>query len=387
MINAPIAATMETYPEWVRRMVGIARHSSGKVVTLFDSSPPEPVALLGNLVREAFTDPMTDRYVSAFQGGNPFIIEHLARLYDMPRESILGTTGATGALSLLYRSLVTPGDHVLVETPGFDFFRGLAEQWGATVDTVERRTDRFILDPDEVIARVGPKTRLIILSNLHNPSGMPIAHAHLVELGRLAENHNLRIIVDEVYGGYADKICRPFAAAQISPVFISISSLTKIFGLSTLRCGWIAGAPDVMERVRNVSYRSEISLSNLSHAAAALVFAQEDRFFAYSHEMIAQGRPIMAAAMDRWRADGLAEGIMPDFGCIFFPRLIGIEDTLAFTTWLAKRSGVVVAPGEHFQMPGHIRLGFARDPSELAWGLDVLSDALPLYRETRYAAL
>jgi aspartate/methionine/tyrosine aminotransferase len=370
-----------SYAQWVRQTTGRIGASRGRLVTLFDSSVPEPVELLRETVAAAFARPITSRYTSAFVGGNTYVIDALARRYALPAGRILCTTGATGALSLAYRALAGPGDHVLIESPGFDLFHHLAHAYGLTVDTFPRRGEQFSIDPAEVAARIGPRTKLVVLTDLHNPSGMQLAAETLDALARLAEERNIFVIVDEVYGDYADKAARPFHAAQRSDRLISISSLTKVYGLSTLRCGWIVAAPEPMARLRTLSEQAEFGISNLAHAVAALVLEDEPRFMAYSLGILARSRPIVEACHRRWLDDELGEGCLPDFGCIWFPRLVGIDDTESFAAWLAERSGVIVAPGEYFGRKGHVRIGYAQIPSQLEYGLDALTDGLRAFRD------
>lgn len=371
----------ESYAQWVRRAVARGRASGSNIIALFDSSVPEPRELLGKLVTDAFAPPINARYTSAFAGGNPFVVEHLCAAYGVTADHLLCTTGATGALSLLYRALAGPGGHVLVETPGFDLFQDIARCHQIAVDTFTRTGADFAIDLDEIEARLRPDTGLIVLSNLHNPSGVVVPHATLVQLAALAERHDLRVVVDEVYGDFVDASDRPCHAASISPRFISVSSLTKTYGLSTLRCGWIVADPAVLAPVRELGERVEFGISNLAHAVAALVLDNATRFRSYSQAMLAGARPMAEKFFAGWRGLGLIEGELPRYGCIAFPRLTGIADTVAFSEWLSDRTGVIVAPGEYFGAPGHIRIGFALPPETLGDGLQMLGEGLRAFRQ------
>jgi len=371
-----------SYSHWVRKVIRAVRSERNLLVSLFDSSVPEPLDLLQPIVLEAFSDPITSRYTSAFNG-NPFIVERLAAHYGVPGDQILCTTGATGALSLVYRAMLAPGDHVLVETPGFDLFHTIARAHGFGIDTFGRRGGDFTIDPDEVAALIQPRTRLIVLSNLHNPSGMLLDEATLAAVGRIAEERGIHVVVDEVYSDYVDPAHRPPPAVQRSPAFISINSLTKSHGLSTLRCGWIAAAAGPMRRIRALADEVDFGVSNLAHAVAALVLERPGAFESYRSEILRKARPIIGSYHAHWRAEGLVDGELPRFGCIAFPRLVGISDTIDFSEWLAERCGVIVAPGEYFGAAGHIRLGFARAPAEVDYGLQALTDGLIRYRDLR----
>lgn len=371
----------EAYVEWVRRAVARAMQGHDDAGMLFGSSVEEPVELLRRTVESGFSEPITDRYTSVFVAGNPFVMEQLSGAYSVPLDCILPTTGATGALSLLYRAYLKPGDHVLVETPGFDLFEDIARVFSAQVDCFDRKGERFEVDPQEIESKIQENTRLIVLSNLHNPSGMLTGDSVLQDVAKIAERNDIKVIVDEVYGDYVASNARSRGAARLAPNLVSVSSLTKIYGLSTLRCGWIVATPEVLAPVRALSDQFEFGISKLSHAVAALVMENSAEFDAYWQGVIAQSRPVMETYFARWQADGLISGQLPDYGCIAFPRLAGIDDTLAFSNWLADRFGVIVVPGELFRAPGHVRIGFALAKQELENALAHFTEGLKEYRE------
>lgn len=370
----------EAYVQWVRRALAKAMHSHEDAGMLFSSSVEEPVELLRQTIQSGFSTPITTRYTSVFVSGNPYVLEQLAQRYSVDAESILPTTGATGALSLLYRAYLEPGDHVLVESPGFDLFEDIAKALRAQVDYFNRGGDRFVIDPGEIERRIQDNTRLIVLTNLHNPSGMLTDDATLVEVAEVAARHGVKVIVDEVYGDYADTSARPRSAAQLSPNLISVSSLTKIYGLSTLRCGWIVAHPDVLAPVRALHDQFEFGVSKLSHAVAALVMENSGAFDKYWQDILAGARPVMQKYFNEWSSKGLVSGELPEYGCIAFPRLEGIEDTQSFSGWLADRHGVIVVPGELFRAPGHVRIGFALPVEELETALSHFHQGLEEFR-------
>jgi len=372
----------QSYAQWVRQAISLARGKGDPVVSLFESSVPEPRALLRAAIAATIEPDFGPYYVSAFSGGNPFVLEVLAARYGVGRNQVLGTTGATGGLALLYGAFTQPGDHILVETPGFDLFQDLAATRGVAVGTFARRNADYAIDPAEVEALLRPETRLIVLSNLHNPSGMALDYAVLCKLAELAERRGVLLVVDEVYGDYADAAARPTPAVSLSPAVVSVSSLTKIYGLATLRCGWIVGAAQVVEAVRDLGSRLEFGISTLSHAVAARVIEDPAPFLAYSQGVIARSRPVVANWLAAMQAEGLVEGALPQTGCIFFPRLVGVDDTEAFAAQLIEERGVIVAPGEYFGAAGHVRIGFGLPSDALESALGSLADALRAHRAT-----
>lgn len=380
LVASPLSSAADTasplsYAQWVRQALA----DRAEAFVLFDSSVDEPKALLQQTIRDGFSDGFSDRYTSAFVNGNPFVVKALSRRYDVPQDHILTTSAATTAIALVYRAYLTKGDHILVETPRFDLLATTALGMGVEVEDFQRTGDSFAIDMDDLRARIRPDTRLIVLSDLHNPSGMLLDEATLTALAELAQSHGLKVVIDEVYGDYAGS-ARTGSAVKYSPHFIAINSLTKIYGLSTLRCGWILGTPEVLAPVRDVAGRYDFTTSNLSHAVAALVLDADEAYDAYRRQVMQACRPVMAKFFELWRAEGLIEGQLPEHGCICFPKLVGIDDTIAFSDWLAKTHNVRVAPGEYFGAAGSVRLGFAKEIAGMSAALERMTQGLRHYR-------
>jgi aspartate/methionine/tyrosine aminotransferase len=375
-------SALGSYAAWVRSAIAAVADSHGSALSLFESSVPEPVDLLRTILTDAFGHGLTTRYTSAFASGNPFVVDQLKQRYAVGADSILCTTGATGALSLLYRAFLGADERVLIENPGFDLFAGFAEALHVGVDRFERDPHDFSLDPAKVAAAMHPRTRLVVVSNLHNPSGALIGDDVLAEVARIAARNGAQLVLDEVYRDHAG-LARPMPVSLLGENVISISSLTKVYGLSTLRCGWLVADPAIVARVRALHDEFEFGVSKLAHAIAALVLehpAPFDRFFA---DCLTAARPVVERHYREWLAEGLVEGPLPQFGCIWFPRLPGIRDTMEFATSAAERDGVFVPPGDFFGAPGHVRIGFGQEPARLEAALARLGVALRRQRHPR----
>lgn len=379
--DASIASTGETYAQWVRLVTRRLSEGPDGVISLFDSSVAEPVELLRQVIEDGFRSPVTTRYTSVFSGNNPFIVDALSARYGVAREKVLCTTGATGAISLLYRALLKRGDHIVVENPGFDIFANIAASLGVVASAFERPAPNYEVDVSAIEASLRPNTQLVILSNLHNPSGALVQDEILEDLAKLAARRKIKIIVDEVYLDYVGEPSRRNLACKLHPNMISVSSLTKNYGLSALRCGWIIAEPNTLRRVKNINDKFEFGVSKLAHAVAALVLENASQFDRYASNAVAAARPVMEEYFQFMLAEGLIGGGLPEHGCICFPRLIGVDDTRRFSDWLAGEHGVIVAPGEYFGAPGHVRLGFALAPAALRQGLARFCDGLRAYNK------
>ena len=345
-------------------------------IALFESTIDEPLPALMEVIRHDFSLSISPRYVSVFASGNRFAIEALARRYGVGVDQILTTTGATSALGLVLKALVeNDDDQVLIESPGFDLLARVARESRARVETFNRRAPDFAVDLDDLSRKIGPRTRAIVLTNLHNPSGALTSDADLLEISTLAAAVGAWVIVDEVYADFA----RPGltrSAAVLAKNVIAVSSLTKVFGLFSLKFGWICAAPDDIARVQARSPEGDIGVSKLSHAVAARVLEESEVFDLHWKRLLTKTRPIAEHHLRAMNVDGLLAGDMPTFGSMAFPKVVGIDNTLMLAKTLWVRNDLLVAPGEYFGLPGHIRLGFGSEPAALDQALGALHRAL-----------
>jgi aspartate/methionine/tyrosine aminotransferase len=301
------------------------------------------------------------------------LLEAIAATYGVAADMVVTAQGTSGANFLVFAALVKAGDDVLVERPGYDPLMGPPVLLGARVTRFDRRfEDGYRLDPAAVRAAMTNRTRLIVVTNAHNPTGVVAAERDLVEVGRIAERHGARVLVDEVYLDTAiDGPVRPAAAR--SPVFISTSSLTKSYGLAGLRCGWVLAAPDVAEQVRRARDIVDGTGAFPAERLSVLAFSLLDRLSTRARRLMAAN----GATVRRFLAERQdLECVLPGAGTVVFPRLRGIDDAGPFVGMLAHDFQTDVVPGHFFQAPAHFRLGFGGRSEELAEGLAQLARAL-----------
>src|SRR5438477_9419709 len=200
------------------------------------------------------------------------LLEALARHRQVPTENVVTISGGTSmANHLAMAALIEHGDEVLIEQPTYDPLLAVANYLGANIKRFPRRfEDDFKIDIEELEEQITSRTRLIVLTNLHNPSSVLVDKATLRKIGKLAGKVGACVLVDEVYleAMFEDE---PSSSVLLGPEFVATSSLTKGYGLSGLRCGWIlaesrlakkicrlddifgASAPNVMERLSVVA--------------------------------------------------------------------------------------------------------------------------------------
>ena len=181
------------------------------------------------------------------------LVDALAHHRHVAPENVVTVSGGTSmANHLAMAALLEHGDEVLIEQPTYDPLLAIAEYLGAKIKRFPRRfEDDFEIDIVELEKQITPRTRVIALTNLHNPSSELVEEATLRKIGELARDVGARVLVDEVYLEAMFENSPP-SAVSLGPEFVVTSSLTKGYGLSGLRCGWILADPEVAKRIRRL---------------------------------------------------------------------------------------------------------------------------------------
>jgi len=370
--------TAPNYSAWVRGTIRAAK-SRAEPAVLYTSSIGEPTAELMQMVREAFSARLTSRYISVFSDGNRFVADAICARYGVKPEEVVTTTGVTSALTMLFKALVGAGDQVLIEQPGFDLLSSLAREGGAAVVGLPRRAPDFKIDRTVLAERLTPRTRVVVITNLHNPSGAHLLPDEIRAIASLVADVGAILVVDEVYADFM-RPQFPAPSATLAPNIVSANSLTKVFGLHALKCGWMIGEPELLGRIQKYSAEGDVGISKLAHAVAAHVLESASVFDNHWRDILEAGRPVIEKHARAMIGDGLIEGALPEFGCMYFPKVLQTRDTLGLARTLWERYGVLVAPGEYFGMPGHIRIGFGYDDAALGEGLTRLHNGLRALR-------
>jgi aspartate/methionine/tyrosine aminotransferase len=304
--------------------------------------------------------------------GYPPLVEAIARQYGVSPDRVSTAGGCSGANFLACAALLEPGDEVLVESPFYDPMPAAARLLGAAVSAFERRfEDGYDVDVERIAAALTPRTRLVLLSNPHNPSGALARPASLLALGALAARRGFHVLVDEVY---LDTIfdARPAPAATLSPFFVSTSSLTKAYGLASLRCGWTLADPEVTRKIRRARDLVDVWAPMPADRLSVVAFANLDAIAARARAIVETNR----SAVSAWLAGRPDLACVPSRATIAFPRLEGLADASPFAERLFAETGTAVAPGRFFGSPAHFRLAFGGPPDRVAAGLAAISAVL-----------
>jgi aspartate/methionine/tyrosine aminotransferase len=295
--------------------------------------------------------------------------EAIGKEYGVPVENIVSGGGTSGANEYAFLLLLGSGDEALVEFPAYDILPNLARFTGASIARFERRPENgWAVDADEIARLMTPRTKLIVLTNPHNPSGNLLDNETLTRIGEIAARHGAHVLVDEVY---LDCIWdeRPRSAFHLGPNFIVTSSLTKVYGLSGLRCGWIFAPVRIVERLWGLIDLFDNIPSHTAQQLSVVAFGMLDRIRAGSRRLIEGNREIYREFAARHRYE------VPRYGTVAFPRVTdGSVDGLCET--LREEYETTVVPGCFFGKPEHVRISLVSPPEMLREGLARFESAI-----------
>jgi len=311
--------------------------------------------------------------------------QRLARHNGVPEECVVAATGTSMANHLAMAAVLDPGDQVLIEEPVYGPMLDVAEYLGARVKRIARRFETgFALDLEEFEKAVKSETRLVFLTNMHNPSGALMPEATIRAIGEIAHRAGARVLVDEVYlemlfdreAPFCFPIGETIGSSEDNP-FIVTSSLTKAYGLSGLRCGWILAAPALAKRMWLLNDLYGAVAAHPAERMSVMALDHLGQFRERARSLLATNRPIMDAFLDS-RSD--LECFRPPAGTVFFPRLKH-GDPEAFFGLLREKYETAVVPGAFFEMPQHFRIGIGEETGGLRAGLERLGAALDEFRK------
>jgi len=285
---------------------------------------------------------------------------------------VVAATGTSMANHLAMAALLNSGDEILIEHPTYELLLNVAEYLGAQIRRFSRRfEDNFAVEPREIERAVTPRTRLIILTNLHNPSGVLTEDSVLQQVGEIARSVGARVLVDEVYLDAAFSRA-PRSAFHLGEHFVVTSSLTKVYGLSGLRCGWVLAAPDLAERMWRLNDLFGVAAAHPAERLSVVALDHLDEIAAHARALLETNRALLKRFLDS--RDDL-RAVWPEAGTMVFPRLVrGTVDSLCARLQEVYETSVV--PGTFFEMPEHFRIGIGGDTKMVAEGLERLAAAL-----------
>jgi len=303
--------------------------------------------------------------------GYPPLLDAIANKCGVDPNCVATALGTSMANHLAMAAAVDPGDEVLIELPGYPLLWETAEYVGASVRFFERLAETgFAVNLDQLRRLVTPRTRLIVLTNLHNPSCALLDQSTLSSIGELAQSVNARVLIDEVYLDLLfDNI--PETSFKLGPSFVVTNSLTKVYGLSGLRCGWILADPDLIGKIHRMNDLFGVNNPYVTDQLSCIALAHLPQIAAWSRKLLDANRALAAEFITT------APAIIcepPRYGTVIFPRLN--QPASQFCRHLREQYDVIVTPADFFGAPDRIRIGIGGDTAMLTVGLEKIREAL-----------
>ena len=289
------------------------------------------------------------------------LVEAIGAQYGTRGECVVTSTGTSMANHLAMATLIEPGDEIAMEHPTYELLVATAEYLGATVRRFARREeDGYALDAAEVRRAVTPKTRLIVLTNLHNPSSALAGEDVLREIGEIGPT----VLVDEVY---LDAVYEntPRSSFHLGTNFVVTNSLTKVYGLSGLRCGWILAQPDVAWRMRRLNDLFAATPVYPGELLSVAAFRQIDAIRQRAQRVVEADRAALGEFLE---GNACVSTPRTRFGTTALLRLAR-GDAEEFVTRLRTEYETSVVPGRFFEMPNHFRVGMGVNHAMFREGL------------------
>ncbi len=296
----------------------------------------------------------------------------IAAKYGVDPDNVVAAAGTSMANHLAMAAILEPGDEVLIEHPTYELLVSTALYFTSEVKPFARAEENgYALDPEAVRRAVTPKTKLIVITNLHNPTSALASESALREVGDIARSVGARVLVDEVYldAVYEDT---PPSAFHLGPEFIVTNSLTKVYGLSGIRCGWILADPQLARAMWRLN---DLFGSLAAHPAELIGLA------AFQHLDRIREKARRVVETDRAALNNFLDG---------HPALSAVRTRFGTTSFLHLRHGNVdqflerlrseyetsAVPGRFFGMPDRFRVGMGVDSEMFREGLRRIGLAL-----------
>jgi aspartate/methionine/tyrosine aminotransferase len=305
--------------------------------------------------------------------GNPQLRQHIAAMYtNAELANVLVTVGAIEANYITTRTLLAPGDEIVIMLPNYMQIWGIARNHGLSIKTFNLREDRaWEPDLDELESAVSTNTKLIAICNPNNPTGRILTEAEMDAIIGIADKVGAWILADEVYSGaerLTDEQTPSFYGRY--PKVIAVGSMSKAYGMPGLRVGWALAPSDTIADIWARHEYTAISATMLSNKLAALALSPEVRpaILRRTRGYIRQGYPILQQWID---SHGDTFSLTPPgAAAIAFVRYQLDINSTAFTDRLRQEKSTLIVPGDHFGLDHYVRISFGLPHDYLTAGLN-----------------
>ena len=318
--------------------------------------------------------------------GSDELRTQIAALYDgnLNLDNVLVSNGAIASNYLLYYTLVGKGDHVICVDPTYSQLYSVPDMFGAEVDLLKlTKEDGYIPNLDTLSGMIKENTKLIIINNPNNPLGSVIPNNVMKQICQLCEKHDIYLHSDEVYRPMFHSLGPNFevpeSACSLYSKAIVTCSMSKAYSVAGIRLGWMITADKQV--LRDAASRRDyntISVSVIDDRIAQYVLKNADNVIARNMRLCKENYQYLTEFIDKHQND-FEYVATPQGGTVCLLRIKNIKNTYDFAAYLANEFNVLAVPGEAFNFPGTLRIGYGNSKDDLINGLPLLKKANDLW--------
>ena len=292
-------------------------------------------------------------------------------------ENIVPTHGASGANHHVFYSLISPGDRVVSIMPTYQQLYSIPESYGADVQILHlSKENNYLPDLEKLRRLVTPKTKMICINNPNNPTGALMSEQMLREIVEIARSADAWILCDEVYRHLSQEDGWCSSIVDLYEKGISVSSMSKVFSLAGLRLGWIA-THDMSVVKSCFSHRDYnlVSCGVFDEMLAAAALKHRDKLLERSRKIVRENLQIL----DDWvGSEPHVSYVKPKAGTTALVYYDLDISSYEFCEEMYKKTGAFVTPGDCFEVPHSMRIGYAYGKQDLIDGLKAISEYIAM---------
>ena len=292
-------------------------------------------------------------------------------------ENIVPTHGASGANHHVFYSLISPGDRVVSIMPTYQQLYSIPESYGADVQILHlSKENNYLPDLEKLRRLVTPKTKMICINNPNNPTGALMSEQILREIVEIARSADAWILCDEVYRHLSQEDGWCPSIVDLYEKGISVSSMSKVFSLAGLRLGWIA-THDMSVVKSCLSHRDYnlVSCGVFDEMLAAAALKHRDKLLERSRKIVRENLQIL----DDWvSSEPHVSYVKPKAGTTALVYYDLDIPSYEFCEEMYKKTGAFVTPGDCFEVPHSMRIGYAYGKQDLIDGLKAISEYIAM---------
>ena len=292
-------------------------------------------------------------------------------------ENIVPTHGASGANHHVFYSLISPGDRVVSIMPTYQQLYSIPESYGADVQILHlSKENNYLPDLEKLRRLVTPKTKMICINNPNNPTGALMSEQLLREIVEIARSADAWILCDEVYRHLSQEDGWCSSIVDLYEKGISVSSMSKVFSLAGLRLGWIA-THDMSVVKSCLSHRDYnlVSCGVFDEMLAAAALKHRDKLLERSRKIVRENLQIL----DDWvGSEPHVNYVKPKAGTTALVYYDLDISSYEFCEEMYKKTGAFVTPGDCFEVPHSMRIGYAYGKQDLIDGLKAISEYIAM---------